>query len=365
MEHILVILKMKGFPGVTNSTLSINGDNLPSMADINRELAPYQKSETRRSVWQLVNTLLPYILLWYLMVLSLKVSYLLTLALAVVAAGFLVRIFIFFHDCGHNSFFPSTRLNKIVGFWLGILVFTPSEHWWHSHAIHHATSGNLDKRGTGDVTMLTLEEFYDRQWLQRLGYRTFRNPLVMFLLGPIFMFLITHRLPLPGYGRKQTYNVLWTNLGILALAVGISLLIGWQAYLMIQLPVILIAGSAGIWLFYIQHQFEDTYWERSEGWNYVAAGLLGASYYKLPGILDWFSGSIGYHHIHHLSPRIPNYNLGQCQKNSPLIQKWSRVVTIPQSIRAVRLKVWDETQRRLTGFPKEHSFKTSSDPHPQ
>lgn len=336
----------------------VNGEKLPSMGELNKVLAPYQRASYAHGIWQLANTLIPYALLWYLMVLSLQVSYWLTLGLSVLAAGFLVRIFIFFHDCGHNSFFPSTAVNKRVGFWLGVLTFTPSEHWWHSHAIHHATSGNLDKRGTGDVTTLTLEEFYDKAWLQRLGYRFFRNPLVMFVLGPIFMFIIMHRLPTPNYGKRQTLNVHLTNLAILALAVGMSLLIGWQAYLAIQLPVIFLAGMAGIWLFYIQHQFEDTYWDRAENWNYVASALLGASYYRLPRLLEWFSGSIGYHHIHHLSPRIPNYNLAACQKSSPVLQKWARVVTIPESIQAVRLKVWNESTRKLEAFkPMQVEFR--------
>lgn len=336
----------------TTAPLVINGKPLPTMSEINREFAPYQKADTRRSVWQLINTLVPYVGLWVLMVYTLQISYLLTLVLAFVAALFLVRVFIFFHDCGHNSFFPSTRLNRLVGFWLGVLVFTPGEQWWHSHSIHHATSGNLDKRGVGDVTTLTLEEFYDRHWLQRLGYRFFRNPLVMFILGPIFMFVIMHRLPLPNYGKRQTRSVWLTNLAMLGIAVGISLMIGWQAYLMIQLPLIFFAGSMGIFLFYVQHQFEDTYWERQENWNYVAAGLLGASYFKLPKILDWFTGSIGYHHIHHLSPRIPNYYLAECQRNSPIMQQWARVITIPDSIKTVRLKVWDEPRKKLVGFPR-------------
>ncbi len=347
---------------MANQTIVINGEPLPTMKEINRELGPFTKADVRRSVWQLVNTLVPLALLWYLMVLSLQVSYWLTLGLSVLAAGFMVRVFIFFHDCGHNSFFPSTKANKILGFWLGILVFTPSEQWWHSHAIHHATSSNLDRRGIGDVTMLTLEEFYDRHWLMKLGYRFFRNPLVMFVLGPPFMFLIMHRLAKPNYGRKTTTNVLLTNLGILVMAVGITLLIGWQAYLMIQLPVIMLAGIGGIFLFYVQHQFEDTYWERAENWNYVASGLLGASYFKLPKLLEWFSGSIGYHHIHHLSPRIPNYNLAECQKASPIMQKWARVITIPDSFRAARLKVWDEPRRKMTGFPKQERPEPAREP---
>ncbi len=324
---------------------------LPSMAELNRVLKPYQKSETRHSILQLVNTLVPYFALWYLMVRSLEISYALTLALAVVAALFLVRVFIFFHDCGHNSFFPSIKANKRVGFWLGVLVFTPSEHWWHSHAIHHATSGNLDKRGTGDVKTLTQEEYLEAKWSKRLGYRFFRNPLVMFGLGPIFMFLLTQRLPFPNYGKKQTMNVIWANLAILAVAGMMSYLIGWQAYLLIQIPVIWIAGAFGIWLFYVQHQFEETYWERDEEWNYVASALLGASFYKLPGILQWFSGNIGYHHIHHLSPRIPNYKLDQAHENSPLIQKWAQKIDLTESWRTIRLKVWDEPVRRMRGFP--------------
>jgi omega-6 fatty acid desaturase (delta-12 desaturase) len=327
-------------------------EGLPGMAVINRELAPFQKSDTRRAVGQLFNTLIPYFLLWYLMIRSLEVSYALTLVLALIAAGFLVRIFIFFHDCGHNSFFPSTRANKIAGAWLGLLVFTPGEQWWHSHALHHASSSNLDKRGRGDVMMLTEEEYLKLNGWQRLGYRLFRNPLVMFILGSFYMFVISHRLPLPRYGKKEIRSVIFNNLGILAIAAGMSLLIGWKAYLMIQLPVLWMAGIAGVWLFYLQHQFQGSYWRRSSEWNYIAAGLLGASFYHLPKLLDWFTGSIGYHHIHHLSPRIPNYYLARCHAASPTAQKYARVLTIRQSLGAVRLKLWSEKQQRMVDFPR-------------
>jgi acyl-lipid omega-6 desaturase (Delta-12 desaturase) len=325
---------------------------LPSMAELNKILAPYQVADTRRSLFQLANSLIPYIAIWVLMVFSLRVSYALTLLLAVPGALFLTRLFIFFHDCGHNSFFPSKSWNKRVGSALGVIVFTPGEQWWHSHAIHHATSGNLDKRGYGDVTTMTAEEYLESNWGPRLGYKFFRHPLVMFGLGPIYMFLISHRFTIPKYGRRETWSVIWTNLAIAGLATAISLLIGFKAYMMVQLPILWIGGAFGIWLFYIQHQFEETYWERDEEWNYVASALLGASFYKLPRILQWFSGNIGYHHIHHLSPRIPNYNLSRAHDSSPLIQKWARRIKIGESLRAVRLKVFSEPVKHMTGFPK-------------
>lgn len=329
---------------------SVPQESLPTMSELNKILAPYQKADLKHSLLQLANTLIPYFILWYLMIRSLAFSYILTLGLAVVAALFLMRIFIFFHDCGHNSFFPSKEMNKKVGFWLGVLTFTPGEQWWHSHAIHHATSGNLDKRGYGDVETMTQEEYIQAKWSKRLGYRFFRNPLVMFGLGPLFMFLLMQRLPTPRYGKKETLSVLLTNLAIIGVAAIMSLLIGFKAYLMIQVPVMWIAGAVGIWLFYIQHQYEEAYWERDEEWNYVASALLGASFYKLPGIMQWFSGSIGYHHIHHLSPRIPNYNLGKAHESSPIFQKWARRIDFGEGRRALRLRVWDEPIRRMRGF---------------
>ncbi len=327
-------------------------DALPTMGELNKLLGPYQQASTRHSVFQLITTLVPYIALWIMMVFSLRISYALTLLLAVVAAGFMVRLFIFFHDCGHNSFFSSTRANKIVGFWLGVLTFTPSQQWWHSHAIHHATNGNLDKRGVGDVTTLTVDEYYESHLFGRLGYRFFRNPLVMFGLGPIFSFILMNRLPFPFYGKKETTSVILTDLAMLLVGTLISLVIGFKAYLMIQIPIMLVGGTAGIWLFYVQHQFEDPYWERSGNWNYVAAALLGSSFLKLPWLLNWFSGSIGYHHVHHLSPRIPNYRLSKAHDGIPLIQKWTKVVTLKQGLQYTRLKLWDEPVRQMVGFVK-------------
>lgn len=216
---------------------------LPSMKTLNKLLAPYQRADTRKALWQLANTLLPFLGLLYLMIRSLEISYWLTLALALPTAGFMVRLFIFFHDCGHNSFFPSRKANKIVGFLLGVLVWTPSEHWWHAHAVHHATSGNLDKRGTGDVTTLTVEEYQALPLTQRIGYQLFRFPFIMFGLGPIYTFVLLHRLPFPRFGRKETLNVLWTNLAIALVATAGSLLAGsfWN-FVLVFLPVIWLAG---------------------------------------------------------------------------------------------------------------------------
>jgi len=320
------------------------------MKELKTMLSPYQKSDDRYSGLQMGSTLFLYILLWILMALSLQVSYLLTLALSIIAAGFLVRIFIFFHDCGHNSFFSSLPANKIAGFFLGVLVFTPSLQWWHCHAIHHASSGNLDKRGIGDVDTMTVSEFRNSTPIKRAWYRFFRHPFTLLVLGPFFSFIVLQRLPLPPFGKKENLNVLWTNLAIVVLAAGISLVIGFKAYLMIQLPVMLIAGAAGIWLFYVQHQFVGVYWARKKDWDYISSALLGASYYKLPRVLQYISGSIGFHQIHHLSPRIPNYRLAAAYHDNPVIQEWSHAVGLWESLHCARLKLWDEDKQQLVGF---------------
>ena len=325
---------------------------LPTMKDLNPLLAPYQRSDTRKAVWQLATTLLPFFAMMYAMYRSLEVSYWLTLALAIPTAGLLVRTFIFFHDCGHNSFFPSRQANKIVGFLLGVLVWTPSEHWWHAHAVHHATSGNLDKRGVGDVATLTVDEYRALPLVQRIGYQLFRFPAIMFGLGPVFTFFIMHRLPMPKFGRKENLNVLWADLGILITGVFGSILFGgvWN-YARIILPVIWLAGMTGIWMFYVQHQFEGVYWARDAEWNYVSSALLGASYYQLPRLLQWFTGNIGFHQIHHLSPRIPNYNLEACYRKNVLIQKHTQVISFRDGFRTVRLALIDESNRnRMLSF---------------
>ena len=330
-------------------TNQINLSRLPSMKDLKGVVEPFSKAETQTAVRQLVVTLLLYVTGWVAMYFSLQVGYWLTLLLAIPTAGFMIRIFIFFHDCGHNSFLPSTRANRRLGFWLGILVFTPGEQWWKSHAIHHATSGNLDRRGVGDVTTLTVDEYLKLPLLGRLGYRLFRHPLVMFGLGPLFMFLIKHRIAYPRFGKRETLSVVWTNLGILALAVGLNLLMGFQNYLLVQLPILWLGGMSGIWMFYVQHQFESSYWARHPEWEYIASAFEGASYYQLPKVLQWFTGNIGFHHIHHLSPKVPNYRLEKAYNANEILRR-PLTLTIRESLRTIPLTLIDEANDRMISF---------------
>ena len=314
-----------------------------------RAVDPFQHANLRRSAWQLVNTLIPYLVLWILMYWSLFISYWLTLALSVLAAGFMVRLFVIFHDCAHGSFFASQRANSAVGIFIGILTFTAYYDWRHSHAVHHATAGDLDRRGTGDILTMTVDEYLDAPWWQRLAYRVYRFPPVLFGIGPSFLFLIVQRFPIRVVGQRERNSVLWTDLALLLIVGAAALTIGWQAYVLIQIPIMVIGGAAGVWLFYIQHQFEGVYWARHEKWDFVAAALQGSSYYKLPRILQWFSGNIGFHHIHHLSPRIPNYNLESCYNSLPLFQA-VKSITLRSSLKSLKFRLWDERSRRLVGF---------------
>ena len=312
-------------------------------------VAKYQTPAVWRGIWQIVNTLVPYAALWYLMYRSTAISYWLTLPLAVLAGGFLVRIFIIFHDCGHGSFFSSQRANHLLGFITGVLTFTPYRQWRWEHAIHHATSGDLDRRGTGDVWTLTVEEYLKASRWKKFAYRLARNPIVLFVLAPCYLFLIQQRFPNPKAPLRERLSVYWTNLALIGMAFLLIRLFGFEAYLFIQFAVLMVAGSAGIWLFYVQHQFEGVYWERGEGWDYATAALKGSSFYKLPKILQWFSGSIGFHHIHHLSPRIPNYHLEKCHQAEPLFQT-VKPVTLFSSFRSLTFRLWDEQRQRLVGY---------------
>ncbi|HEY5911189.1 MAG TPA: fatty acid desaturase [Verrucomicrobiae bacterium] len=312
-------------------------------------MARYQQPALRRGLWQLINTLVPYAALWYLMYLSLGVSYWLTAVLVVLAGGFLVRVFIIFHDCGHGSFLGSRQANDLLGFVTGVLSFTPYYHWRWQHALHHASAGDLDRRGTGDVWTLTVQEYLEASRWKRLAYRLVRNPLILFVMAPLFLFLIKQRFPSPAAARRERRSVYWTNLVLLGMATGLTCLFGLKAYLVLQLGVWMVAGVAGVWLFYVQHQFEGVYWERADEWDYCTAALQGSSFYKLPRVLQWFSGNIGFHHIHHLSPRIPNYNLEQCHKAEPLFQA-VKPVTLCSSLKSLTFRLWDEQRRKLVSF---------------
>ena len=312
-------------------------------------VAKYEKPELLRSIWQIVNTLVPYAALWYLMYLSLRVSYWLTLGLAILAAGFLVRTFIIFHDCVHGSFFKSLKADRFWGFVTGILLFTPYAPWREEHNRHHMSSGNLDERGFGCVWTMTVKEYLQSSRWKRLGYRFVRSPLCLFTFIPTFLFLVLHRFPSPEYSPEVRRGTLLTNLGVAAVATILILLFGWKAYLLIQLPVIMLAASAGVWIFYVQHQFDGAYWEKGDKWDYLTAALKGSSFYKLPKVLQWFTGNIGFHHIHHLSPRIPNYFLEKCYRENPLFQE-VKPITFWASFRSLAFRLWDDEHHRLVGF---------------
>jgi omega-6 fatty acid desaturase (delta-12 desaturase) len=312
-------------------------------------VARYRQPSVWRSVWQIVDTLVPYAALWYLMYRSLSVSYWITLLLAVLAAGFLVRVFIIHHDCGHGSFFKSQKANDIWGFITGVLTFTPYYLWRWKHAIHHAASGDLDRRGWGDVWTLTVEEYLGASRWKRFAYRLVRNPVVLFVIVPVYLFVVEYRFAPSKAGKRERHSVYSTNLGVLGMATALSLIFGIKAYLLIQLALIAVSGSAGVWLFYVQHQFEGVYWQRHGHWDYTAAALEGSSFYKLPRVLQWFSGNIGFHHIHHLSPRIPNYNLEKCQNAEPLFQNVP-AVTLLASLKSFTFRLWDEQGRKMVGF---------------
>lgn len=309
----------------------------------------YNFPSTFKSWWQVVNSVVPYFLLWGLMVYSLQVSYWLTLLLSVFAAGFLVRTFIIFHDCGHGSFFKSDTWNKIVGIPLGLLIFTPYHRWHRDHKEHHATVGNLDKRGIGDVNTLTVEEYLKLSRRKRFGYRFYRNPFFLIGIAPLLLFLIQFRLTKPYMNWRERMYVILSDI---AIALGILLVvwaIGWKAYVLIQLPVFYIASAHGVWLFYVQHQYESVKWERTEKWDYKTIALNGSSYFKLPFLLQWFTGNIGFHHIHHLSPKIPNYKLAKCHRENSIFQD-IKPITFFSSLRSLRLRLWDEANQKLVGF---------------
>ncbi|MDB5080186.1 MAG: hypothetical protein JWP00_2110 [Chloroflexi bacterium] len=348
----------------------MNTTNLKSSKLISEEqnwrqqIAPFRNPTPWRSIWQLANTFIPFIFSWYLMYLSLSYSYWLTLALAPLAAGFHLRLFMIFHDCCHLSFFKSQKANAIIGSICGVFCFTPYYHWRFYHSLHHATTGNLTKRlegeilpltipkymqTNGDVLTLTVKEYLQLTSKQRLGYKVYRWLLLFLVVMPLIIFLVMHRLANSQADKRARYSVYWTNFALVVLTAGLSLVFGFFQVMLVGIPIVAISATVGVWLFYVQHQFEETYWEEATEWNYVTAALQGSSFYKLPLVLQWFTGNIGYHHIHHLNPRIPNYNLQKCHESSELFLN-TKALTLKSGLRSIFYRLWDEDTQKMVGF---------------
>ena len=319
--------------------------------DWTKILGRYREPSHARSLFELIITVGPFVLLWVLMWIALDVGYWLSLIIALPAAGFLVRLFMIQHDCGHGAFFRHRLVNDWVGRVIGTLTLTPYGFWRHSHAVHHASSGNLGRRGIGDIATLTVREYLSLSWWGRLRYRLYRHPIVMFGVGPAYLFILQHRLPvgMMGKGWQPWLSTMATNAGIAFIIVGTMWLVGVGPFLLVHVPITLLAASIGVWLFYVQHQFEDTFWTDPASWSLHEAALHGSSHYDLPGVLRWFTANIGVHHVHHLCSRIPYYRLPQVLRDHPELKGMGRL-TLLQSFGCVRLTLWDETRRRLISF---------------
>lgn len=328
---------------------TIENINTSSKPDWMNIISRYNKPDALKSWWQVINSMGPYIILWILMIKSIEISYWLTLLLSVFAAGFMVRIFIIFHDCGHGSFFKSKLLNRIVGIITGLIVFTPYNKWHHEHKIHHQTVGNLDKRGVGDVMTLTVDEYQKLSKWKKLYYRIYRNPVVLFGIAPIIIFTIAQRFPKKYMNMTERLYVHLSSLVLAAAVFALILLIGWKTFLLVQIPILYIATAHGVWLFYVQHQFRDVLWAKAEDWDYMNTALKGSSMFKLPFLLNWFTGNIGYHHIHHLSPMIPNYNLKKCHRENAIFQE-VKPITFWTAFGTALLKLYDEKRARMVKF---------------
>jgi len=330
---------------------SLNNQSETSTTSWIKIVSKYNRPNALKSWWQLSGNLFLYSLAWFLMYESLSISWWITFGLSIPAAGILVRLFIIYHDCGHGSFFKSARLNNAVGIFIGILTFTPYYSWTRNHYIHHETAGNLDKRGIGDVWTMTVQEYQDSTRWHRIMYRFYRHPVTMFGIGAFYVFVIGNRFTKKDMDKKGRIGVYATNAGLALFAISMSLLIGIKAFILIQFPVIVIAGIFGFWLFYVQHQFDPTYWSRTDTWNYRRMALEGSSYYKLPRILQYFSGNIGFHHIHHLSPMIPNYKLARCHQENELFNI-IKPLTFWSSFKTLSFRLWDEKAKHMISFRK-------------
>jgi omega-6 fatty acid desaturase (delta-12 desaturase) len=321
---------------------------------LRQQLDSYACPHRGLALLDIATSVVPYLLLSAAIYWALSVSYLLALTLAVPAAACLVRIFIVFHDCSHGAFLASRRANAWLGVTLGLLLYSPFVRWRHDHAVHHASSGDLDRRGVGDVRTLTVGEYRALALKGRLGYRLLRNPILMFGLGPIIAMVIGPRIVARGARPRLRRSVIATDIALAVLVGSLCWLIGWRDYLLVCAPAALLAGSIGIWLFYVQHQFEDAYWEGGETWSYADAALRGSSYLRLPKVLQFLTGNIGLHHVHHLNARIPNYNLQRAHDENPIFADIP-TLSLRDGLRAVRLKLWDEERRRLVSFAEARS----------
>ncbi|BDQ34868.1 fatty acid desaturase [Pseudodesulfovibrio portus] len=331
--------------------MDMNDTGKLSIQALRTSLKPFAKPELGPAVWQIANTFLPYFGLWGLLIYLLKsaVPYYLVFPLFIPAALLLVRIFIIFHDCAHSSFFASHRANTILGYVSGFLTFTPFAYWQRTHLVHHGSYANLDKRGVGDLWTLTVNEYRALSPAKRLAYRLYRNPFVFLGVGPGYSFLVTQRFSHKGDGKRERFSIMLTNVAIVLLIALAGLTMGFRIYLMIQVPIMLIAGAVGVWLFYVQHQFEGVYWAHQDDWDPVKAALDGSSYYKLPKVLQWFTGNIGQHHVHHVLPRIPNYRLQESYDATPAMQTVPPL-TLLKSMGSLKLNLWDEERHKLVSF---------------
>jgi acyl-lipid omega-6 desaturase (Delta-12 desaturase) len=324
-----------------------------------RALAPYRQSNATRSLLELAVTVVPFVALWAAMlVASIRGEFWLSFVMTPLAAGLLVRLFMIQHDCGHGAFLPSRPANDWIGRAIGVVTMTPYDLWRRSHALHHATSGNLDRRGIGDIDTLTVREYWARDWRARLAYRLYRHPLVMFGVGPLYLFLIENRLPF-GFmnkGAMPWLSTMTTNAAILVAACLLILLAGPLPFLIVLLPIVMMGATAGVWLFYVQHQFEGTTWETTADWSQPETALHGSSYYQLPPPLSWFSGNIGVHHVHHLSSGIPFYRLPEVIRDHPELGEVGRL-SLKDSLACVRLALWDDQKRRMVSFREAASLR--------
>ncbi|HCG4536013.1 fatty acid desaturase [Ureibacillus chungkukjangi] len=327
---------------------------------LRKDVAPFAKSQLKISILQIINTIVPLLAIWAAGYYLLQFSPWYTVACSILASGFVVRTFIIFHDCTHGSFFKNKKANAIIGNISGILTSFPYEKWKREHMIHHASSSNLDKRGIGDIEMLTVDEYLEKSKLGRLGYRLYRNPIVMFGLGPLFLVLVANRMNRKDAKKKERLNTYFTNAALIIICATLIVVTGWQTFLLVHGITMFVSGALGIWLFYIQHTYEDSYFEYETDWDYVKAAVEGSSYYKLPKVLQWVTGNIGFHHVHHLAPRVPNYNLEAAHESIPPLQK-ATTITLKTSVESIRYKLYDPKNKKFISFKEiEQSLRVKN-----